>query len=445
MTVSRSGLSLEQAPPISVPFRFFVTAPIFGLLAALLLLIYGPEALTNRWVPATLALTHLITLGFLGMIMCGAMMQMLPVLAGSPVPKVKPVATAVHILLTIGILALASGFLSGTTGLFHLALTALGLGFLIFIIAISIALIRIRTPNDTIHGMRLAIASLATTVILGLTIGAGFSGMTSLNQLIPLTDIHLGWGILGWIGLLVVGVAYQVVPMFQLTPEYPGKVTAPLNWVIFATLIIWAPLYLAWGNGHLSKLVPDIWMILPATGYLLFAGVTLWLQQKRRRRVSDVTLLFWRVGMIFVAACLLLWLAGFIPAIKNQPAFSLLLGIWLLFGVAASVVNGMLYKIVPFLAWFHLQNRQVALMSMGKVKVPNMKELMPDRLTRRQLFAHLATLLLLTLALIWPNPLAHIAGLSLGLSCTLLLLNLLQAARRYRQVNQELSDFEASR
>jgi len=445
MQVSRSSLSLEQAPPISVPFRFFITAPLFGLLAALLLLIYGPEALANRWAPSTLALTHLITLGFLGMIMCGAMMQMLPVLAGSPVPKVKPVATVVHILLTIGILALASGFLSGATGLFHLALTALGVGFLVFIIAISIALIRIRTPNSTIHGMRLAIASLATTVILGLTIGAGFSGMTSLSQLIPLTDIHLGWGILGWIGLLVIGVAYQVVPMFQLTPEYPSKLTGPLSWVLFASLIIWAPLYLAWGNGQLPKWVPDTWILLPAVGYILFAGITLRLQQKRRRRVSDITLLFWRTGMILITACLLLWLISFIPALKNQPSIPLLLGIWLLFGVAASVVNGMLYKIIPFLAWFHLQNRQVALMSMGRVKVPNMKELMPDRLTRRQLYAHLATLLLLTLAVFWPNPLAHIAGLSLGLSSVLLLLNILQATRRYQQVNQELSDFEASK
>ncbi|MCF6354136.1 MAG: hypothetical protein L3J26_03385 [Candidatus Polarisedimenticolaceae bacterium] len=445
MQVSRSSLSLEQAPPISVPFRFFITAPIFGLLAALLLLVYGPEILISRWAPATLALTHLITLGFLGMIMCGAMMQMLPVLAGSPVPRVKPVATAVHGLLTIGTLALAAGFLSGITGLFHLALSTLGLGFLIFIIAISVALIRIRTPNATIHGMRLAIASLATTVILGLTIGAGFSGMTSLSQLIPLTDIHLGWGILGWIGILVIGVAYQVVPMFQLTPEYPQRLTGSLSWVLFAALVIWAPLYLAWGSGQLPKWVPDTWILLPTIGYTLFAGSTLWLQHKRRRRVSDITLLFWRTGMILIAACLLLWLTSLTPAAKNQPAIPLLLGIWLLFGIAASVTNGMLYKIVPFLAWFHLQNRQVALMSMGKVKVPNMKELMPDRLTQRQLYAHLATLFLLTLAPFWPNPFSYLAGLGLGVSCALLLLNILQATRRYQQVNQELSDFESSR
>jgi len=27
-----SGLSLDQAPPEDIPFRFFLTAPVFGLL-----------------------------------------------------------------------------------------------------------------------------------------------------------------------------------------------------------------------------------------------------------------------------------------------------------------------------------------------------------------------------------------------------------------------------
>ena len=80
------GLSFSQAPPILVPFRFFLSAPLFGLLAALLALWYGPSLMDSRWQSSVLALTHLMTLGFLGMAMVGAMMQMLPVVAGSPVP-----------------------------------------------------------------------------------------------------------------------------------------------------------------------------------------------------------------------------------------------------------------------------------------------------------------------------------------------------------------------
>ena len=79
----QTGLSFEQAPPFSLPLRFFLTAPLF-LLAAAVLIVLAPDALASRWTPQALALTHALTLGFLAMVMLGALMQMLPVVAGSP-------------------------------------------------------------------------------------------------------------------------------------------------------------------------------------------------------------------------------------------------------------------------------------------------------------------------------------------------------------------------
>ena len=104
-----SSLSLEQAPPISVPFLFFLSAPLFLLLAAALVLVSGPQALESRWTPALLALTHLITLGFLSMTMIGALMQQLPVVAGAPMRQQQVVAWLVHIPLLAGTLILVSG------------------------------------------------------------------------------------------------------------------------------------------------------------------------------------------------------------------------------------------------------------------------------------------------------------------------------------------------
>ena len=43
--MSYPGLALEQAPPVNAPFRFFLTAPLFGLAAVGLLLWSGPELL----------------------------------------------------------------------------------------------------------------------------------------------------------------------------------------------------------------------------------------------------------------------------------------------------------------------------------------------------------------------------------------------------------------
>ena len=67
-----AGLSLEQAPPFGVPLRFFLTAPPFLLLAAGLMVWQGPDLFASRWLPATLALTHLLTLGFMAQVMLGA-------------------------------------------------------------------------------------------------------------------------------------------------------------------------------------------------------------------------------------------------------------------------------------------------------------------------------------------------------------------------------------
>src|SRR3989338_5515889 len=65
-------LSIQQAPPLSVPARFFLTAPVFGMVAALILLFTGKDLLSSRWTPGMLAVTHCLTLGFFTSVMIGA-------------------------------------------------------------------------------------------------------------------------------------------------------------------------------------------------------------------------------------------------------------------------------------------------------------------------------------------------------------------------------------
>ena len=94
----------------------------------------------------------------------------------------------------------------------------------------------------------------------------------------------------------------------------------------------------------------------------------------------------------------MLWLSTrVIPALAQAPQVELLLGILSIFGFAVAVINGMLYKIVPFLAWFHLQAQLFQ-----RAKVPNMKQLLPDVVVRRQWWAYLAALLFLVAAAVFP-------------------------------------------
>jgi hypothetical protein len=228
-------LSFEQTPPLSIPLRFFLSAPLFSLAAALVLLWHGDAGLSSRWSPPTLALTHLLTLGFLGLCMIGATLQILPVIAGVEVPRPRLTANCVHFLLSLGAASLASGFLLMERWLFLAAFLLLGSAFLVFLGACWLGLKGVESENVTLDAVRLALLSLAGTLALGMTLGSAFVWPVALPMQ-KLTDLHAAWGLAGWIGLLVVAVAYQVVPMFQVTEIYPRILTRWLARSIFALL-----------------------------------------------------------------------------------------------------------------------------------------------------------------------------------------------------------------
>ncbi len=424
---TQPGLAFEQAPPFSLPLRFFLTAPLFLIAAGILIALY-PDSLASRWTPQALALTHALTLGFLAMVMLGAMLQMLPVVAGSPLPATRFVARASHVALSLGTAALMAGFLLSTPKAFATGVILLLAAFAIFIVAAAISIARAAT-NATVNGMRFAVMSLIFTIALGAALALLRAGWWN-GSLEGANAAHVGFGLLGWILLLVVGVAYQVVPMFQITPPYPPRLSRWLTGAMFVLLLL----------RTLAPLLPHPVVILLdaglAAGVLLFAFTTLNLQSRRRRKLPDITLDYWRLGMASLIACVLAWLAAQLwPAWANSNAYPLLLGVLFLFGFAVSVVAGMLYKIVPFLAWFHLQ----AQLQAKAGTIPNMKQMIDEKKLRLQFRLHLAALALLVAAVAWPAVLHMPAGIVLALSALMLWGNLSSALRRYLQHGGQLS------
>jgi hypothetical protein len=420
----QAGLSFDQAPPFLSPLRFFLTAPLFLMVAGVLLVV-TPDALSSRWTPQALALTHALTLGFLGMVMTGALMQMLPVVAGAVIPAAPAVAWLTHVPLLVGTVALMAGF-AGAGGAWLVAgavLLSAGLG--VFLAAAGISLAR-AVDNATVTGMRLAVISLALVLGLGAGLALMRAGLWAPAAPAPASVAHVAFGLLGWVLLLVVGVGYLVVPMFQMTPPYPPRLARWLAPFLFALLGVHA--LSAWlapqGDGPVARLAS----LGLAGGILAFAAITLRLQSRRRRKLADVTLDFWRLAMASLVACAAAWLAAALwPAWRVHPVYPIVLGVVFLMGFAASVVMGMLYKIVPFLAWFHLQ----AQLQAKAGTIPNMKQMIAESRMRLQFRLHFVACLLLVTAAIRPGWFAALAGGATALSGGLLWANLLAAARRF--------------
>ena len=438
------SLSLEQAPPFAAPLRFFLTAPLFGMAAALLLVLAGGEIFASRWTPAALALTHLVTVGFMLQVMIGALFQLLPVAAGATLPRPLPLARFVHAALAAGALLLAAAFLTHEAVLFALAAAALGAGVLVFVAAAGWALSRIDTATASVRDIRRALFALTLTLALGLALAAGLAGVLEL-PLLQLADIHLAWGLAGWGGLLLAGVAYIVVPMFQLTPAYPAWFERWFSLAALAFLLAWSAFELA-GRHPLAQL----FAAATALGAGTLAAITLWLQTQSKRAKLDTTQQCWRFAMgSTIAGCLLWLLASALLRLGDaRPQWmiesaawsqfldgsnwTLLFGVLILAGGFMTAINGMLYKILPFLVWLHARNAP------RRVKaVPNMRQVLGEPPMLRQARAHFLACALLALAALWPAYFALLAGLALFVAQALLLANLLKANAVYRVYLQE--------
>jgi len=418
-------LSLEQAPPLSVPLRFFLSVPLFGMLAAGLLLWAGDAALASRWSGITLALTHLLVLGVLGMAMLGAMFQMLPVLAGVRVLRPVLVGGLCHALLLPGTLLLTAGFLGAGRMAFVGAVLLLGGGFVLFLAVIGAGLLRTPHPADGVRGMRWTVLALGLTVALGVLLGLGHASLGVPLWRGAAADLHLAWGLLGWVALLVAVVAWQVVPMFQMTPPYPSVLRRWLAPVTVGLLGAWSLLRLLGWPGQALLLV------LLAVCVATTAVTTLRLLGQRRRKVMDASLPYWRLGMGALLLAAVTALLGEWVVLPGGLLPPLLPAVLFIAGFALSVMSGMLGKIVPFLVWLHLQQRIAALPAGAGRLPPNMKAILPDAAVRRHFRCHSLALAMLLAGLWWPLLLRPAGALWL-LAFVLLAVNLLAATVRYR-------------
>jgi succinate dehydrogenase hydrophobic anchor subunit len=333
-----------------------------------------------------------------------------------------------HGLLVVGAVLLASAFLAGAVGPMRAAVVVLAAALAVFIVAVVVSFVQARSAHHTVRAMALAVTALAIAGLFGLYLAAGH-GWNGIGLRRSLTDLHAGWGLVGWVGMLVIGVAYQVVPMFQMTPEYPRAAARGLAAAVFLSLALVSVSKTAgW------PIPAAVGEALAGLGIAAFAVLTLDLQRRRRRRLPDVTLWFWRVAMASLLLAVACWGLGRVfPGWSGQAGYPLLLGVLMIVGFGVSVINGMLYKIVPFLVWLHLHMR---FFRFGRLRgvIPNMKVVVPERRARRQFRVHMVALALLAGSTLWPEGFVYPAALAFGASCVLLWVNLFLGWRLFRRV-----------
>lgn len=428
--LNTTGLDLASTPPFAVPMRFFMAAPPFAIAAGLLLVLTSDPALLSRWSPTALAATHLLLLGFVSSIMCGALLQILPVLVGAPA-AIRPFAAgALAAALALGSALLAVGFAASRNGLLLAGGGLAAFALLLFAVRVGVTLLAAPAASRLRPALLAAAAALAVTATLGTLLVAGRLGLFAAMADKAWTDVHLAWGLAGWMGLLLIGVAGELLPMFYLAPAPPRALQRFLTAATLAVLLC-LPLTALW-PGHESfsaALSLAIWLL--PSGFAVGSFVSQW---RRRRTRRDPSLGFWWLGQASILVAAIAWLA-------DAPAT--VLGVLLIVGAGMSFTTGTLFKIVPFLSWYHLQTRKMA-QRRTDVRLPTMQGFIGEPPARWQLALHGGALGLLVAGAWGQAAAGRLGALLLAVSALLLWAGLIRAWRKYRHILRLLQHHQGS-
>lgn len=334
------GAQSRLLPP-SLPFRFFVSALVFHVVA------WGAVAMDAEQLPQfvggpgwLLAGIHALTLGVLVMTAIGASFQILPVVTGQGLVALWP-CKLVFWTYTPGTAVLVAGFAVSDTGWMAAGAILVALGLGVFALLIADVLRRTRgMPVLVLHGWA-ALAALVALSVLGIllvfNLDQGFladHGATALA--------HLVLAVYGFMGLLVFGYSQFMVPMFALgpSPEDRHAYTAlALAVAAIAGAVAAALVGSTWG------LVTAIVVGLVAVAVHIRSMIGI-LRAGMRKQLG---LSFVLVRGAWVFLCLGI-LAGAIAALGWDDRAVPLFGLVVLVGWLLTFLMGILQRIIPFLA-----------------------------------------------------------------------------------------------
>ncbi len=378
--------------PASIPFRFFGAAVLCQLLAWLALLAGAAQTPAFGGGPGLpLAGLHLFTLGVLAMTAIGASLQLLPVATRQAVAAPRTLAALGWLYMpAVGLLALAmaQGWADGMVW----GAAAAVLALLFFAALLGRNLMRARGMAVVAAHGGAALLCLLALLASGLSLAATYRGQGFMDHGLALR-LHVVLAGYGFMGLLLLGFSYILLPMFALADAPPQRPS-----LASAGLVI--------GGLALAALAPPGWLgvlavLLGLAGLGLHVLLMTRMLRSGMRRQLGRPLLLMRVGWAALAASLLAALA-----LEAGAGFERLRALFvvLLVGGLLSFLLGVLARIVPFLAAMHAPP--------GRRGPPLPSALTSEPALRLHFRCHLAAFALLLLAVLAGSPwLARAAAL----------------------------------
>lgn len=328
--------------------------------------------------PQTLVVVHVVAIGWLSMLLCGALFQFVPVLVAKPLySNFLPLPTLV--LLCAGLLGLLCGFLqlAGTiefgVSLLPIGATLLALGFAFALWNLGRTLWDARPLGLSARFVIVGLASLVAAAGLGIIFAFVLGGATAETRLTAVTaaglPLHVIAGLGGWLTITAMGVSYRLLAMFMLAPEREGASTRGALYLTTAAVAV-AVIggLIAICNGAGLGTILTIAGLLAFVAFALYGSDMLYLYRARKRRLIELNSRMVGIAVANLAASVILALilaaAGILGRYVGAVVFLVAFG-WL-----SGLGLAQLYKIVAFLTWLECYGPVL-----GKAQTPRVQDL----------------------------------------------------------------------
>ncbi|WP_276361917.1 cytochrome C oxidase subunit I [Daejeonella sp. H1SJ63] len=371
MLLSGTDSELQQTTSYKAVLPFYIFAAFSFLISCILLLLNTGIIQEHYFHPKTLAITHLMALGWGTMIILGASHQLLPVLIEGKLDS-YPLAILSFIFAATGIPLLVISFYLFNTGLLMQAGAILINASVICFFLNVIASIE-GSKKYNVHALFMAAASLwlFITTFFGLMLVFNFSRSWLPQNSIEYLSLHAHIGLAGWFLLMVLGVSTRLIPMFLISKySNPG-----ILWWIFGLVNTGLLSFIVLKTLQTSEEYYYGPFLLILAALLLFAGYCYQAYKERIRKHVDeqmkISLL--SVGMLFLPLISLLIVIVFITE-KSGSNIVLLYGFSIFFGWITAIILGMTFKTLPFIIW----NKKYR--TNADIKTPAPKDLFSEKL-----------------------------------------------------------------
>ncbi|HET9149910.1 MAG TPA: hypothetical protein VFO61_05455 [Alphaproteobacteria bacterium] len=337
--------------------------------------------------PLTLIAVHLVTIGWLGLLVFGALYQFVPVLVAKPLFSQR-LALVSLVLVGLGLAGMIVGFaaLSGGGALVH----ALGLGGLLVVSGFAVAIVNLAAT--LVRGRPLAMPArfvaaglgcLALTGLLGLAFACAIAAPpwapSRASQWLSAIlarglTAHVTLGLGGWFTLVAMGVSYRLLSMFMLAPEAKARF-AP--WVLGAALlglaavfvgVFVAPEAAATGGG-----LEEGGFVLLGLAVALYVADVVTLYRARVRRNIELNAKASAVAVALLGLATVAFAAAHAFG-ADDPAITGAVALLFAFGWLSGLALAQLFKIVPFLTWLERFAPKI-----GKGPQPRVQDLVDER------------------------------------------------------------------